>query len=196
LLLINCYHGTTSSRAESILKNGFKASTAPRMWLGTGVYFFQEGFDLCCEWARKSCKRPNAKATDTPVVLHAQINMEHGIDLIANRNWPTLRNIYKANYVNLKSLKQNGIDTLVRPMTVAEKKLDFDHPLDHVLIDRLVDAETTARAYNGFPGPTLVRAAFVEGETVDPRSWLFDRAAVIVSVVDRSCILSVTPIKC
>ncbi|MCC0034114.1 MAG: hypothetical protein H6887_02460 [Hoeflea sp.] len=160
------------------------------MWLGTGVYFFQEGYDLCHAWAMKACQRASANPGDTPAVLHAKINTQFGIDLISNTHWPLLRAVYDVHKEEYRNHHQNGIDTLIRPMTPQETSLDYDHPLDHSIIDTLVDVEALYRRRRQLPEPTLVRAAFVEGQAVDRRSWLFDAAAVIVSVIDHECIES------
>lgn len=40
-MTITGYHCTTMKSAESILSSGFRPSTKPTEWLGTGVYFFE-----------------------------------------------------------------------------------------------------------------------------------------------------------
>lgn len=37
------FHGTSTTNADAILKEGFKSSVGDEEWLGDGVYFFTEG---------------------------------------------------------------------------------------------------------------------------------------------------------
>lgn len=45
------YHGTKRYFMNAIEKNGFEESS--KGWLGKGVYFFQEDYDMAIEWAKK-----------------------------------------------------------------------------------------------------------------------------------------------
>ncbi len=48
------YHGTLRKHDKSIRELGFKKSN--NGWLGEGVYFFQEDFELALSWAKKKYK--------------------------------------------------------------------------------------------------------------------------------------------
>ncbi len=50
------YHGTNSKHVESIKINGFESSSSLNEWLGSGVYFFVEGFSCPIENARDWAK--------------------------------------------------------------------------------------------------------------------------------------------
>lgn len=45
------YHGTRRYFRSAIEANGFKESS--KGWLGKGVYFFQEDYNMALEWAKK-----------------------------------------------------------------------------------------------------------------------------------------------
>lgn len=45
------YHGTSRKNVRLIKKTGFNESNTG--WLGTGVYFFEEDFELALKWAKK-----------------------------------------------------------------------------------------------------------------------------------------------
>lgn len=48
---ICCYHGTKSYIRKYIERDGFTESL--NGWLGKGVYFFQEDFEMAKEWAKR-----------------------------------------------------------------------------------------------------------------------------------------------
>jgi hypothetical protein len=45
------YHGTSQTKALSILDRGFRASDNDYDWLGTGIYFFQDAPLRAKQWA-------------------------------------------------------------------------------------------------------------------------------------------------
>jgi hypothetical protein len=47
------YHGTSRTKAMSILNNGFRVSDNDYDWLGTGIYFFQDAPARAGAWAKE-----------------------------------------------------------------------------------------------------------------------------------------------
>ena len=78
---IKMYHGTTVSRAKSILENDFLITSNVEDWLGTGIYFFINGIssgeECALEWAL------NTHSGDDCCVIEATIVVDnvHVFDL-------------------------------------------------------------------------------------------------------------------
>lgn len=53
------YHGTTLEKFHSISKNGFKKSN--NGWLGEGIYFFEEDYEMAKRWAEKKYNTINVR---------------------------------------------------------------------------------------------------------------------------------------
>jgi hypothetical protein len=68
------YHGTSQTKAASILKNGFLASDNDYNWLGTGIYFFQDAPMRAKQWAIE-------QHPQEPAVICARIQLDNCIDL-------------------------------------------------------------------------------------------------------------------
>ena len=62
------YHGTSQTKAASILENGFLASDNDYDWLGTGIFFFQDAPIRAKQWAIE--QHPNSAIFD---LAHIQI---------------------------------------------------------------------------------------------------------------------------
>lgn len=191
MALVDCYHGTTLARAKIILRDGFRISTRPRMWLGSGVYFFQDAPQLSRQWAEFVAGRsvgPASGDAQIPSVIHMQVESSEIIDLASGSYWSLLHELYTTRRASFNGLAQNGIDILCRPMTLEEKKLDLDHPIDHRLADIFI---ASLRALSGVSTkPSAIRAVFMEGRPIHPTSWFFDQSSIMVNVVDTSIIRS------
>lgn len=64
------YHGTLRKSAINIKKNGFNDSK--KGWLGEGVYFFQEDYDLALKWAQKSLKSLDVQFIKKYIVIEKE----------------------------------------------------------------------------------------------------------------------------
>ncbi|NFN81855.1 hypothetical protein FDB25_15810 [Clostridium botulinum] len=53
------YHGTLKEKISLIKRNGFDKSDGG--WLGTGIYFFQDDFELAIKWAKKKYRTDNVQ---------------------------------------------------------------------------------------------------------------------------------------
>ena len=157
------------------------------MWLGEGSYFFANAQRSAARWAMRVAssrdKRPIPEA-NLSAVLRVKINESLVIDLTDSVHWDKLHELAGEFAEEIAGYKQNKIDTLIRPMTPEENDLDQDHPADHWLIDQFVRVEVLRNARRKVTRPIAIKAAFVEGRPIHPTSWLFDEAAVIVSVFD------------
>ena len=49
----NAYHGTSTTAAKNILTDGFRAGTNPALWLGVGVYFYENSLVDAYWYARR-----------------------------------------------------------------------------------------------------------------------------------------------
>jgi hypothetical protein len=168
LLEIYGYHGTSQTQALSILENGFRASDNDYDWLGTGIYFFQDAPTRAKQWAIE-------QHPDNPAVIRAKIELENCIDLL-DINWvPPLKIIYNSFVeqrirANLPLPKQNPSKSKAHRLDCA-----FFNFASQVLSSR---GKTLA----------IIRAVFVEGESIFPDSAIFDLAHVQVVIKDRSLI--------
>lgn len=72
------YHGTLSSNVCLIKNNGFNKSDTG--WLGTGVYFFEDNFDLAINWAKKKYR------TDRVQFIKKKIHVEE--KKLFDISWP------------------------------------------------------------------------------------------------------------
>ncbi len=77
------YHGTSQSKAASILQNGFLASDNDYDWLGTGIYFFQDAPLRAKQWATE-------QHPQEPAVICARIQLDSCIDLFDVKCFPIL----------------------------------------------------------------------------------------------------------
>jgi hypothetical protein len=77
-LIVNGYHGTTSSNVENILTKGFLPSTNSYDWLGHGIYFWQDAPMRAREWVEES----KARGIEKPVVIKARLKLSNCVDLL------------------------------------------------------------------------------------------------------------------
>jgi hypothetical protein len=68
------YHGTSQTKATSILASGFRVSDNNYDWLGTGIYFFQDAPLRAHQWATQ-------QYPGEPAVIRAHLRLENCIDL-------------------------------------------------------------------------------------------------------------------
>lgn len=79
------YHGTSRTKADQIMKNGFTFSNENN-WLGNGVYFWGDldgyinGYELACWWVR--C----VKKISEGAVIKASISTDRLFDCVGNYN--------------------------------------------------------------------------------------------------------------
>jgi hypothetical protein len=81
------YHGTSQTKALSILDRGFRASDNDYDWLGTGIYFFQDAPLRAKQWATEQYPQD-------PAVICSRIELDSCIDLFDVSWVPILKDVY------------------------------------------------------------------------------------------------------
>ncbi len=165
---VYAYHGTSQTKAASILQNGFLASDNDYDWLGTGIYFFQDAPMRAKQWATE--QHPNE-----PAVICARIHLDNCVDLFDVKWFPILKNIY-----NL--FREQYLDTN-KPLPKQNPSHSKAHRLDCAFFNY-------ASQFLSRQGQivTSTRAVFVEGECIFPDSAIFDLAHVQIAVKDPAVI--------
>jgi hypothetical protein len=173
IIWLNGYHGTSRSRAETILTEGFRPSTNGYDWLGTGVYFWQDAPNHARYWARQNYPQE-------PVVIKSRLRLDSTcIDLldmphIDNPNfWADSYNEFLGMY------RRAG-----RSLPTQNPDIPGKRYLDCSFLDYLINSVF------GFDPRGAIRSAFIEGERIFPNSAIFDRSHVQISIIDLSLIES------
>ncbi|AFY94538.1 hypothetical protein [Chamaesiphon minutus] len=156
------YHGTSQTKAASILKNGFLSSDNDYDWLGTGIYFFQDAPMRAKKWATEM-------HPDEPAVICSLIELDNCIDLFDIMWFPILKNVYNLFDEEYRSTN--------RPFPKQNPSRSKAHRLDCAFFNY-------ASQFLSRQGQivTSIRAVFVEGECIFPDSAIFDLAHVQIAV--------------
>lgn len=173
------YHGTTSDRGESIQQDGLRPGRGRRpRWLGTGVYFFQDGLKHAENWARFLCTiRPNEK----PIVISASIDLSNGLDLADASYWSQIRDLVRiATPPDQKQIDVSGLLSIPPP-----PNLGINHEDSYYM--SLFAAKLQSEGHS----VKTIRAAFIEGSPIFPSSWLFDQSHIQICVRDPSAISNI-----
>jgi len=167
------FHGTTEKSKLSIEKDGISIELRNRRpkWLGLGFYLFQDAPQAARLWANESSVRRG----DSPAVLKATIDLRDSVDLTDIGYWQLFRdNIAKFGQPPQTQL---GPEALFRNLSRAEQEqLYFNYEDDHYVSAFVASLERYGQRVRS------IRAAFIEGQPVHSRSWLFDRAHVQICV--------------
>jgi hypothetical protein len=155
------YHGTSSSAAESILKEGFRISRNSYDWLGDGVYFFQEAPQRAWDWALQF-------HPDAPAVVAAEIRIVDCIDLL-DAGWASFMKEAYNFYVRLVNLAGEEIP----------EQAGGNHRLDREVMNYAVGV-----LGNRGTRVACARSAFAEGHPVYPNSAILDQSHVQIAVRD------------
>lgn len=155
------YHGTSSSAAESILKEGFRISRNSYDWLGDGVYFFQEAPQRAWDWALQF-------HPDAPAVVAAEIRIVDCIDLL-DTGWASFMNEAYNSYLRLVNLAGEEIP----------EQAGGNHRLDREVMNYAVGV-----LGNRGTRVACARSAFAEGHPVYPNSAILDQSHVQIAVRD------------
>jgi hypothetical protein len=174
-LVIYGYHGTSQTKAASILNHGFLASDNDYDWLGTGIYFFQDAPIRAKQWATQ--QHPN-----NPVVLRASLQLTNCIDLFDIGWQPLLKSLYNPFVEQWR--------TTNRPLPRQDPDRSKAHRLDcsflNYSIELLSRQDFTIES---------VRAAFMEGERLFPDSAIFDLTHVQIAIRNPALIKAIELIE-
>ena len=159
--IVKAYHGTSSSIAHIIEREGFQLSRNTYDWLGDGVYFFQDGLLRAWEWA-------GARHGEDAAIIGADIHIVNCLDML-DLGWNEVLSDGYDGYIQL--LRKTG-----RSEPTQSGRA---HPLDREVINYTVSVLND----NGIP-IACVRASFREGRPVYPNSAFFDRSHIQIAVRD------------
>lgn len=170
------YHGTSRSRADKIIAEGFQPSTNGYDWLGTGVYFWQDAPNHALHWAQKMYSQE-------PAVVKSRLRLDSTcLDLLdmANLDNP---NFWMDSY--------NGFTTIYRRIGAALPTQNPDIPgkryLDCAFFDYIKVSLSSKRSIGA------IRSAFVEGKRIFPDSAIYDKTHIQIAIanidlIEYSCI--------
>jgi hypothetical protein len=156
------YHGTSQTKATSILASGFRVSDNNYDWLGTGIYFFQDAPLRAHQWATQ-------QYPSEPAVIRAHLRLENCIDLFDVGWQPLLKAVYNGF---AREYQSDG-----QPLPVQNPDRSKAHRLDCAFLNYSVE-------FLAELGQTVesIRASFVEGERLFPGSAIFDLAHVQIAI--------------
>jgi hypothetical protein len=185
------YHGTTKPNADDIQRTSFRESRRPGLWLGFGRYFFQDAPLHAFWWARYFARRETGDAQNA-AVLWTEIDLQSCIDLTDRNYWRAIRSIWEGE------VRQSGLAQLSMEVVFARLSMSADeiaalsrderdalgqNYVDSQVMNILIQRLKNKMQQRGLDF-TTVRAAFAEGKPVYESSWLWDRSAVIISVLE------------
>jgi hypothetical protein len=176
------YHGTSRSRAERILAEGFKPSANGYDWLGTGVYFWQDAPNHAFLWARQN--HPTE-----PAVIQSRLRIDDScLDLLDTLDidnpdfWMCMYNTFTA----VRWDSGQAVPTQ-NPDVSGKRYLDCEF-FDYV---RAAVGQDSSSDSVG-----AIRSAFIEGKRIFPNSAIYDRTHVQIAIIntnliERSCIYEI-----
>ncbi len=168
------YHGTSRSRAEIIIAEGFQPSMNDYDWLGTGVYFWQDAPNHALYWAQKIYPQE-------PAVIKSRIRLDNTcLDLLdmANLANPDFWSDSYNGFVRM--CEQTG-----KTLPTQNPNLPGKRNLDCAFCDYLV---TVTEEDAGVDSIGAIRSAFMEGKQIFPNSAIHDRTHVQISVIKLNLI--------
>jgi hypothetical protein len=165
------YHGTSRSRAERILVEGFRPSTNGYDWLGTGVYFWQDAPNHALLWARQNYQ-------EEAIVIKSRLRLDSTcIDLL---DMPQVDN------PNFWTDSYNEFTEMCRRAGRSLPEQNPDIPgkryLDCSFFDYL------RSSIFGSDPRGAIRSAFPEGKRIFPNSAIFDKTHVQIAIIDLGLI--------
>lgn len=97
-----CYHGTSPEMARDILLKGFNLSIGDDLYLGDGIYFFEEDPSSAFKW----CKKKRYKGC---FVIEANVEANEIFDLTKSHNKRILEKAIDYIRMGLRSEKSSEI---------------------------------------------------------------------------------------
>lgn len=169
------YHGTTMAAATRIDADGFRPSESKFEWLGSGIYFFEDGRGHAETWARE--QHPGVPLA----LIRAEIDLGNCMDLL-DQGWR--EHLAATHEIVIAQHRAAGMKLPVQDLSKKRHGLDC-HVLNLAcsMLDQ-VDAPVDT-----------VRAAFKEGDRLYPESALSDRDHVQICVRKSTAIRRVTVIE-
>lgn len=174
------YHGTDRRTAQKVLIEGadLEPGTNPYDWLGTGVYFWENGYHRAHQFAVEKQARGQI---ETPFVLGAYIHLGRCLDLADVWATSLLREYHE---ILAKAATEKGRSLPVNrsaPSGGSDLLLRF---LDCAVINFCLD-----EADERDEGYQTVRGVFEEGGEAFPGAAIREKSHVQIAVRDQGCIL-------
>ena len=175
------YHGCDRGVRDRILlsKERLRLSSNDYDWLGSGIYFWEQGPERARDWADQQHRRGRIIE---PSVLGAHIHLGNCFDLLDVRHTRILRDAFPEFESAMRSagrpipsndpLSVNDSDRLLRK-------------LDCAVINWTLDQMEEA----GMGPWDTVRGVFLEGGAVFPQSLILEKSHIQIAVRNPACIL-------
>jgi|HubBroStandDraft_6_1064221.scaffolds.fasta_scaffold133964_3 hypothetical protein len=176
------YHGTLDVHADQIAREGFQSSRRKGLWLGNGVYFFEEAPMHALRWAQQI----SIRRAGNPAVFEVELDLSECMDLTDGLHWPLIESVWTQYSASFKG-EQLSIRALVDE-EYAKTGIVGKNIIDGQLMNLAVALHQEMLEAQG-KRITTVRGAFVEGQPIFPNSWLFRESHVIVVAIDPEAIL-------
>lgn len=151
-------------------------------WLGSGIYFFEENFELSQRWATMRATKEGRE----PAIVRAEIDLSRCLDLTRAPFQTIVRNAHRLKEDEWKNDPKNRPEQ--RPLELYKGVVrqgyhgDWENygknELDYAVIEYAIDL---AKDQEGLILDT-VRGAFIELGPLYDCSWLFEGAHVAIAV--------------
>jgi hypothetical protein len=171
---VDGYHGTSRSRADKIIAEGFQPSMNGYDWLGTGVYFWQDAPNHALHWARKMYQQE-------PVVIKSRLRLDNTcLDLLDMADidnpdfWMDSYNRFTQMY------RKTGKSLPIQNPDIAGKRY-----LDCAFFDYI---RTEIEQDNESESIGSIRSAFVEGNRIFPNSAIHDKTHIQIAIINLDLI--------
>lgn len=186
--VVRGYHGTTLSRAQSIIANQqIQISRNDYDWLGHGAYFFQDGPLRAWKWAVEWVVRRHG---GQPAVISADISLEDCFDLLDIANWNYLLAAHQV--LSSTAAAPSQTSPVVRNHTGRRFHIASPAPVSGRSGHNKLDCAVVKMAVNvrrRRQRVQSVRGAFVEGQQLYNNSYFFDHSHVQIAVLEPNAII-------
>lgn len=178
------YHGCDLSVAKKVVLGGeLQPSGNKYDWLGNGIYFWENDEDRAFEWAKYVRKNPRLFHNNikTPCVVGALIGLNSSLDLTLSGS----REEVALTYRKLKEIYRRMNRELPenKPAGEGDKYLK-KRELDCLIIDAINEF----RIIENQEKIAVVRAPFLEGESLYPGASFMNQTHIQICVKDKSAI--------
>lgn len=174
--LIKGYHGTSLRVAEKLCDGSlsWRRSSNEGDWLGSGIYFFQDGPSRAMAWARAELEG----TSEVPAVIESELDLSCCFDLLDLNDFYVLRERARVADELFDIPAQEEL--LVRGGRAKPPHLGTPLKMrnrwDRFIIDFCIESLALERSI------TCVRSAFLWGHAVGPVSFLFNWSRVEIAV--------------
>lgn len=175
--LVVGYHGTDETVARKVLSGEHELipSTRNYDWLGSGIYFWEQGPKRAWEFAYEMAKL-NRNDIRTPAVIGAYINLGDSLDLLDTEDTKRLSDFYSEFKANFRGLKN-------------ERKRDDGTMLFHYLDCAIINSLVTWIKQSENREIDTVRGCFWEGKKIYSGAQIREKSHIQIAVRNPQCVL-------